>query len=164
MADMACRVRTMEHADRTVWTNMRSALWPEETAQAHADMIDTLLGGDDGWGFIAETADAVPAGFAEVTIRKFANGCETQPVPFLEGIWVTPEFRRLGVGARLVGHIEMFMVQKGFQEIGSDTQIDNLESQAAHIGWGFSETERVVYYRKDLQSRDTQSRHTRSVP
>jgi len=69
---------------------------------------------------------------------------------FLEGIWVRPKFRRQGIGARLIRHIEAFLVSQGFRELGSDTQIDNLESQIAHRAWGFSETERVVYFRKDL--------------
>jgi aminoglycoside 6'-N-acetyltransferase I len=143
----------MDGADRTAWANMRARLWPEETAHAHAYMIDAVIDADDAWGFIAETADAVPAGFAEVTIRKFANGCETQPVPFLEGIWVKPECRRRGIGALLVAHIEMFVAGRGFREIGSDTSIANLASQAAHVAWGFSETERVVYYRRGVPVR-----------
>lgn len=151
MADTRFRVRAMARADRAAWTNMRAALWPDETIQAHAGMIDALLDSEDGWAFIVETADAAPVGFAEVTIRKFANGCETQPVPFLEGIWVAAEFRRLGIGARLMQHIELFLAAKRYREIGSDTLIDNIASQVAHVAWGFSETERVVYYRKDLR-------------
>jgi aminoglycoside 6'-N-acetyltransferase I len=90
------------------------------------------------------------AGFAELAIRKYANGCETRPVPFVEGIWVKPQFRRQGVGARLIGHVEAFVMARGFREIGSDTLIDNRTSQAAHLAWGFFETERVVYFRKVL--------------
>ena len=89
-------------------------------------------------------------GFAEVSIRKFANGCETQPVAFLEGIWVEPPLRRQGIGRLLVEHIEAFAVARGFREIGSDALLDNEASHAAHRDWGFSETERVVYFRKAL--------------
>jgi aminoglycoside 6'-N-acetyltransferase I len=75
---------------------------------------------------------------------------DSQPVPFLEGIFVRPQFRRLGVGARLIAHIEDFVAARGFHELGSDALIDNHESHAAHRGWGFSEMERVVYFRKIL--------------
>jgi aminoglycoside 6'-N-acetyltransferase I len=43
-----------------------------------------------------------------------------------------------------------FLLEHGFREVGSDTPIANLPSQAAHRAWGFSETERVVYFRKLL--------------
>jgi aminoglycoside 6'-N-acetyltransferase I len=147
---MNISIREMGAADRAVWAEMRSALWPEETAQEHATGIDEMVGLDDAWGFVAETADGTPVGFAELAIRKYANGCTARPVPFLEGIWVRAEFRRQGIGARLVAHVGAFAADRGFHEIGSDTQIDNLTSHAAHRGWGFSETERVVYFRKAL--------------
>jgi len=140
----------MHREDRALWLDMRMALWPEETRIAHGDMIDRMLADEVAWAFIAETSPGSSAAFAEVTLRKFANGCETQPVPFLEGIWVRDELRRRRIGAALIRFIEAFLTERGYRELGSDTQINNLASQAAHVGWGFSETERVVYYRKDL--------------
>jgi aminoglycoside 6'-N-acetyltransferase I len=71
-------------------------------------------------------------------------------VPFLEGIFVREEFRRRAIGARLVAYAEQFTVARGFTEIGSDAEIANLASHAAHRSWGFGETERVVYFRKVL--------------
>jgi aminoglycoside 6'-N-acetyltransferase I len=146
----ALRIRAMRREDRAIWLEMRVALWPEETRLAHDDMIDRMLADEVAWAFMAETAPGSSAAFAEVTLRKFANGCETRPVPFLEGIWVRDGLRRQRVGAALIRFIEAFLTERGYRELGSDTQIDNLASQAAHVDWGFSETERVVYYRKDL--------------
>lgn|SRR5487761_218785 len=144
----------MAAADRDAWAAMRAALWPDDSLEAHRIGIDGLLGDENAWGFIAETADGAPIGFAEVAIRKYANGCDSQPVPFLEGIWVDARFRRQGVGAGLIGHVEAFLAARGFRELGSDTSIDNGASQAAHRGWGFCETERVVYFRKALGNAD----------
>ena len=140
----------MGPSDRSAWAEMRAALWPEDSLQTHAEEVDGLLGSEDFWAFIAETSDGAPVGFAEVAIRKYANGCITRPVPFLEGIWVKAEFRRQGVGARLIETAEAFLADRGFREIGSDAQIENRDSHAAHAGWGFSETERVVYFRKAI--------------
>jgi len=148
---MGILVREMQVSDRAAWAQMRSALWPDETKAAHAEMIETLLRSKDAWGFIAEM-DGTPAGFAELAIRDYANGCDIAPVPFLEGIWVTASRRRRGIGARLIAHIESFVRARGFCEMGSDTPIDNCASQAAHRSWGFSETERVVYFRKRLKA------------
>jgi aminoglycoside 6'-N-acetyltransferase I len=147
---MKLTIREMGASDRAAWADMRAALWPVEAPQDHAEGIERVLGSGHAWGFIAETSDGAAAGFAEVAIRPYANGCDSQPVPFLEGIWVKAELRRRGIGAELIGHIEAFLVARGFRELGSDTQIDNRGSQAAHRGWKFSETERVVYFRKNL--------------
>lgn len=133
---------------------MRAALWPGEPAEAQLEDTENLLGNASGWGFMVETDDGTPAGFAEISIRPFANGCDSRPVPFLEGIWVEPPFRRRGVGALLVKHIEAFVAARGFCEIGSDALIENLLSHAAHRSWGFVETERVVHFRKLMNARD----------
>ena len=146
---MNIRVRLMGADDRSAWAEMRAALWPHGSAEEHAHDIDDVLRSDRAWGFIAEAGGA-PAGFAELAIRDYANGCASRPVPFLEGIFVREEFRRRGIGARLVAHAEQFVVARGFTEIGSDAEIANLASHAAHRSWGFAETERVVYFRKML--------------
>jgi aminoglycoside 6'-N-acetyltransferase I len=154
---MNISIREMGAADRAAWAEMRGALWPEETAQEHATGIDEIVGLNDAWGFIAETVDGTPVGFAELAIRKYANGCTARPVPFLEGIWVRAEFRRRGIGARLIAHVGAFAADRGFREIGSDTEIENRTSHAAHRSWGFSETERVVYFRKALNASSADS-------
>ena len=145
-------IRKMQARDRAAWAKMRAALWPDATVQLHAAEIETFLVGSDAWSFIAETTEGEPAGFAEVALRPYANGCEIRPVPFLEGIWVEPRFRRQGLGAQLIAHIETFLAARGFREIGSDALIDNRVSHAAHRAWGYSETERVVYFRKVLNA------------
>jgi aminoglycoside 6'-N-acetyltransferase I len=147
---MSFNVRKMDASDCAAWIDMRSGLWPDESPSMHARSVEAILAGDDAWGFIAESIDGTPAAFAEVSIRKYANGCDSQPVPFLEGIFVRPQFRRQGAGARLIAHMEAFLTARGFNELGSDALIDNHDSHAAHRGWGFSETERVVYFRKVL--------------
>jgi aminoglycoside 6'-N-acetyltransferase I len=128
---------------------MRHALWPEGSVDDHAEDIARVLADADYWAFVA-MRDGEAIGFAEIAIRKYANGCESQPVPFLEGIWVDPRYRRSGVGRRLIAHVESFVKTRGFREIGSDALLDNRVSHAAHAGWGFAETERVVYFRKVL--------------
>jgi aminoglycoside 6'-N-acetyltransferase I len=148
---MDINVRLMGAGDRSAWAEMRAALWPEESADEHARGIDDVLRGDRAWGFIAEVGET-PAGFAELAIRDYANGCASRPVPFLEGIFVREQFRRRGIGVRLVTYAEQFATARGFTEIGSDAEITNSTSHAAHRGWGFVETERVVYFRKVLRT------------
>ncbi len=145
---MKFEIRALQSCDRAAWLAMRAALWPEASPADHEHDVERVLASDGEWGFIAETAAGEPLAFAEVTIRKFANGCESQPVPFLEGIWVDRRYRREGVGKALITHIECFLRARGFHEWGSDALIENTQSHAAHAAWGFVETERVVCFRK----------------
>ena len=147
---IAVAIRQVERTDRGAWARLRHALWPEENLAAHASAIDRVLASEDEWAFLAIDENGKAVAFAEIAVRKYANGCESQPVPFLEGIWVDARFRRCGIGRRLVVHVEQFVAARGFREIGSDALIDNVGSHTAHAAWGFAETERVVYFHKLL--------------
>jgi aminoglycoside 6'-N-acetyltransferase I len=145
-------VRKMDATDRPVWAEMRAELWPDEPLEVHQSELEDLLRRGNFWGFIAQVSTGAAAGFAEIAIRDYANGCISRPVAFLEGIWVKPQFRRQGIGARLLAAAEAFLTARGFCELGSDALIDEHGSHAAHAAWGFTETERVIYFRKWLES------------
>ena len=143
-------VREMSAADRMAWIGMRDALG-RTIRKKHMPRRWMPCSKMEKRGLFSPR-QAMERWLAS---RKSQSGNMPMAVTlglsrFLEGIWVRPKFRRQGIGARLIRHIEAFLVSQGFRELGSDTQIDNLESQIAHRAWGFSETERVVYFRKDL--------------
>ena len=144
---MSLEIRLATHADKPAWLSMRQALWPDEPGVA--DELDTLLQRDNFQIWLAFDG-ATAVGFAEASIRPFANGCESQPVPFLEGIWVAEGHRQRGIGRALVATVEAWAKGQGFHELGSDTWLDDRRSQQVHGRWGFEETERVVYFRKKL--------------
>jgi aminoglycoside 6'-N-acetyltransferase I len=129
---------------------MRHALWPFTTPAENRKDIEKILASDGMTGFVAVDDAGTPAGFAEVAVRAYANGCEETPVAFLEGIWVAPAFRRRGVGDAMVAHIGKFLAAIGYNELCSDALLENTDSHLAHARWGFAETERVVYFRKPL--------------
>jgi aminoglycoside 6'-N-acetyltransferase I len=135
--------------DIPAWAKMRNQLWPETSASGHAGDLRRSMKDGKFKAWVACRRD-VPIGFAELYIRPFANGCQGKPVPFLEGIWVNPEHRRGGVGQVLVDAVSRWAQKRGYQEIGSDANILNTVSHQSHLGWGFLETERVVYFRKEL--------------
>ncbi len=142
-------IRAITQVDRAVWAEFRAALWPEESAAEHMREIERAFAAGDLWVFFAE-AKGRAVGFAEVAVRRYANGCEQQPVAFLEGIWVAADVRRQGVGRALMDHIRAFLRARGHNELCSDALLDNTTSHAAHKSWGFTETERVVYFRTPL--------------
>ena len=144
---MSALIRLASPADRPAWLAMRQALWPDE-GDLSAGM-DELLVRENYRVWLAFDGD-LAIGFAEAGLRPYANGCDSQPVPFLEGIWVEETHRKEGVGRALVSALEDWARALGILELGSDTWLNDLRSQQVHGHWGFEETERVVYFRKKL--------------
>jgi aminoglycoside 6'-N-acetyltransferase I len=79
------------------------------------------------------------------------GGCDSAPVPYIEGWWVAPELRRAGVGRALVGAVEQWCKEQGFDELGSDVELDNDVSLRAHAALGFEPTLRLQFFRKRLR-------------
>lgn len=139
--------------DAAAWLRMREALWPSEPGE-HAGEIARFFAGalrEPLAVLLAFDETGAAAGFAELSIRNYAEDCRTNRVAYLEGWYVEPDARRLGVGAALVKAAEDWGRAQGCTEFGSDAEIDNDVSAAAHRALGFRETARIRCFRKDLR-------------
>jgi aminoglycoside 6'-N-acetyltransferase I len=137
-------------ADSADWAALRGQLWPGDELPAHMAEIARALADPHLFALIVRDGEAA-VGFAEASLRHdYVNGCDTSPVAFLEGIYVAPGHRRRGIARLMVAAIAAWGEQRGCRELASDAGIDNLASQQMHEALGFSETERVVYFRKRL--------------
>ena len=144
-------IRSYRSSDLSEWLRMRRALWPEiAPSDEHADAAEWLAR-EDAAVLVAVREDGRGlAGFAEVGVRDYADGCETSPVAFLEGWWVDDDARRHGVGSALVAACMAWARAGGLRELASDTLLENLVGQRAHEAVGFAEVERAVRYRMTL--------------
>lgn len=148
-------IRLARPADRDALTRMRCALWPDGSRDEHARELDAIFRGE-GFGtypyvILVAEADGQLAGFAEVSLRSRADGCDpARAAGYLEGWFVGESWRRRGIGSRLVGAAEDWARAQGCAEFASDTWIDNAESQRAHEALGFEVVDRCVNYRKPL--------------
>jgi aminoglycoside 6'-N-acetyltransferase I len=144
-------VRGIVEDDRPDWCRLRQALWPgspsdhdvetrEYFAKPHGQL--TIL--------VAEVNDRV-AGFLELDYRKYAPGCRSSPVPFIEGWYVEPDQRRRGVGRALLRAAETLARAAGHDEIASDVEIDNANGIDAHLASGYTEVERTISFRRSLR-------------
>jgi aminoglycoside 6'-N-acetyltransferase I len=131
---------------------MRQALWPSPPGE-HAEEIARFFGGhrdNPAEVFIALDESGEAIGFAELSIRPYAEGCYSGRVAYLEGWFVEPHARRQGVGAALMRAAEEWGRTARCTELGSDVDIENDASAAAHGALGFSVTGRNICFRKDL--------------
>lgn len=103
--------------------------------------------------FVWEENDGSLGGFASVSLRPWAQGCDSEPCPYVEGWYVEPDLRRRGIGAALMRAIEAWCVEHGYAELGSDAKLTNAVSLQAHATLGFEPTLRVQYFRKRLSAR-----------
>ena len=148
---MAIDIREARASDRAAWLHMRDALWPGSLAD-HDVETQRYFARDarPPLTFIAEL-DGRAVGFLELELRTSAPGCASSPVPFIEGWFVEPAHQRRGIGRALVRAAEAWALAHGFDEIASDTEIENATGLAAHLALGFEETDRVISFRRALR-------------
>ena len=131
---------------------MRQSLWPSAPGE-HAGEIDAFFQGDrrnPAEVFLAIFDEGRAIGFAEVSIRPYAEECYSGRVAYLEGWFVEETSRGQGVGAALVAAVEEWGRAQGCTELASDADIENAASAAAHRSLGFTEVGRIVCFRKAL--------------
>lgn len=151
MPDTNYAVRPVRESDLNEWFRLRKLLWDENDDGDHrSEMLDILDHLDSQLVLVADSGDGELIGFLEASIRPFVEDCHTDHVGYLEGWYVAPEHRRLGVGGDLVRNAENWARQKGCTEMASDAEIGNEGSITAHTRLGYSETSRLVHLRKEL--------------
>ncbi|RKG35060.1 GNAT family N-acetyltransferase [Acinetobacter guerrae] len=131
------------------WLFLRQLLWPRDDAEHWVEM-HALLNKPQVYLLLALDGN-IEIGFLEASIRyECVNGTKTSPVAFLEGIFVQPSHRKLGIAKALINKAEAWALEQNCKELASDTSLDNIQSQKVHLALGFQETERVVYFAKQL--------------
>ena len=143
-------IRLVRPADATQWAAMRADLWPEETPGEHARETAELLAAgptDRGATLVAEGPDGALRGFVEMSVRNYAEDCETDRVGYCEGWYVKPEYRRTGVGRALMAAGVEWARARSCSEFASDALLENELSYAAHKALGFVETCRIVCFK-----------------
>lgn len=149
---MTMRVRPVTPADAADWLRMREALWPDGKAD-HPPEIERYFQGqlrEPLEVLLAIDDRGQPVGFAELSIRTYAEDCVTDRVAYLEGWYVDPRARRQGVGRALVAGAEAWARAQGCTEFASDALLDNAVSAAAHHALGFEETVQLRCFKKVL--------------
>jgi aminoglycoside 6'-N-acetyltransferase I len=142
----------LTNADIDAWVAMRRRLFPIDSVETACEETTAILAKDSEAAYAVRDGDAW-LGFIELRERSHGEGCETSPVGYIEALWTEPEARRRGVARELVTAAVNWARGRGLSDLCSDTQIDNVVSQAVHRRLGFEETDRLVTYRMKVPRR-----------
>ena len=129
---------------------MRHGLWPDAPLDYLALDLDDLLADEDTAVFMAFNEQGQPVGFIEVSLRSYAEGCETSPVGYIEAWFVGVLVRGQKLGRDLVHTAEQWARKMGCSEMASDTWLENDASITAHLRLGYHEADRLVHFVKRL--------------
>ena len=145
--------RAANNDDAAAWAHLRQALWPDAVPGEHADAIARYFAGtlrEPIMVLLAEDDPGRPIAFVELSLRAYAEGCQSDNVAYVEGWYVKPGSRGRGVGRTLIEAAEDWARRQGCTELASDAQLDNAASAAAHEALGFSEVGQIRCFRKVL--------------
>lgn len=143
-------VRMPEREDFDEWLRLRTSLWPECAAEQHELEMGSVLADADRATVFVAAGDGVLVGFVEVAMRPWAEGCDTAPVGYVEGLYVAPAARGTGVGKALLRAAEAWAADRGCREMASDTEVDNERSRALHRSLGYAEGAVLVHFHKQI--------------
>ncbi|WP_108124260.1 GNAT family N-acetyltransferase [Saccharospirillum mangrovi] len=141
-------IRIAQSADLDAWADLRLALWPwnerEDLLQGSRVMLDNA----HEVAFIAWQDDQ-PIGLIEGQIRR---GDDAQLYGHVEGWYVVDAARGKGVGGKLMDALSQWFLHHHIRTLFSDTIPDYPLSPAAHRAAGFEEVDRIIIFRKRLDT------------
>ena len=144
-------IRPARPDDATEWHRLRCQLWPGRDSDHLRDIRAFFDGGTPTLDavLVAETGSRL-VGFAELSIRPYAEGCTSNDVAYLEGWFVSESSRSAGVGGALVQGAESWARGRGCTEFASDTEVANEVGYRAHLACGFEHSGTIHCFRKEL--------------
>lgn len=145
------KIRELREKDISEWLRLRKLLWDGVSEAEHkSEMLDIYEHSETQLVLVAEVGENRLIGFLEASIRPFVEDCHSDHVGYLEGWFVETEFRKHGIGRKLVAEAENWARKNGATEMASDAEVGNEMSLRAHVRLGYQETSRLVHLRKDL--------------
>lgn len=132
------------------WATMLQALYEMDSIEETLAECKKFITKKGQCGFLYEE-NGEALGAIHLSVRNdYVNGTKSSPVLFIEGIYVNPEHRWKGIGKILMDFSVTYAKENGFKQVASDCLLSNHTSEKFHKGCGFEETERVIYFVKNV--------------
>ena len=143
-------IKKAQAADAEILAGLAIQMWEDHDPAELAEEFRDLAEKEDAACFI-RYADDRPVAFAQCQLRyDYVEGTRSSPVGYLEGIFVSEEYRKNGFAAELLAECEKWAKDKGCTEIASDCELGNENSLKFHLSVGFEEVNRLICFRKEL--------------
>lgn len=150
MKDESYMIRKACMEDADVLANLAIQMWSDHVLEDLTEEFRQLAMNEEAVCFL-KCVDGKPIAFAQCQLRHdYVEGTERSPVGYLEGIFVSEQYRRKGYAAELLSQCEKWAKERGCTEFASDCELDNVNSFRFHMSLGFEEANRIICFRKDL--------------
>lgn len=142
-------IRAVNEQTLSIWATFASQVWQTKEQV----LIEKFSNNEFPFEFLYYSQSEEPIAWISLSLRcDYVEGCQAGPVAYLEGIFISPNYRNQGIAEELLNFAEGWAKSRGISQLGSDTELDNLLSQNFHIKHGFREVSRTVHYIRDLTS------------
>ena len=134
------------------WLSMGVALWPRHKRKGLEKVFRAELKSHKHKHFLAQNESGEYLGFINLALRSdYVQGSSSSPVGYVEGIYVKPKYRKQGVAKELIKQAEKWAKKQGCKELGSDTELSNIDSQKFHKNLGFKKADVIVHYIRKIK-------------
>lgn len=132
-------------------TELAIKLWPNNIWSELKNEFEELIKSNKDMVYLAVIENKY-IGFIHVSLRiDYVEGCSSNPVGYIEGIYVGEDYRNIGISRKLIEAGEVWLKSLGCIEIASDTDAENYGSQDFHKKIGFKETGKIVTFIKNIE-------------
>lgn len=142
-------IRAVNEQTLSIWASFASQVWQTKEQV----LIEKFSNNEFPFEFLYYSQSEEPIAWISLSLRHdYVEGCQANPVAYLEGIFISPNYRSQGIAKELLHFAEGWAKSRGISQLGSDAELDNLLSQKFHIKHGFREVSRTVHYVRNLNS------------
>ena len=139
--------------DFNEWLDLALKLWSDESVEEMQRSLTHIFHSPREAGFLVKDDNDKAIGFMNLSLRSdYVPGATQSPVAYVEGIYVKDEYRKQGVGTKLIQYAQQWAIERECVELASDALLDNTASYEFHTKVGFQEVERVVTFIKQVTS------------
>ena len=139
-------IKLLEEKDLKTWSEMSAAVYGAKADEMLTECKEGRFPHDYVY-FIDEEI----AGFISLSLRNdYVEGTESNPVGYIEGIYIKNEYRNRGIARELIEFAKEWSKDRGCREMASDCLLDNLDSLAFHTSVGFKEANRIICFTMKL--------------